>query len=149
MFNTSFTNLSLNWARSIQPSTLHPTSWRTSFIISSNLRLRVASGIFSPPRIVNEGVQIRKYWSHLTAVHRGNTLRRNMLLFPPPQNQGKWSARFYVVKPVSKHLSNIRAAAEEAEPPNFRNKIIPNYGPLRKTWLYSRSYFYQLYRFIF
>jgi hypothetical protein len=52
----------------------------------------------------------------------GIMIRRNMLLFPPPQNEGKGSARFDVVKPVSKHLSNIRAAVEEAEPLTFRNR---------------------------
>ena len=58
-------------------------------------------------------------------------IRRNMFLFPPPKNEGKWSARIDVVKPVSKHLSNIRAAAEEAEPLTFRN-IQTELQPIKK-----------------
>jgi hypothetical protein len=94
-------------------------------------------------------IQISKYVSHLAAVHGGKMIRRNLLLFPPPQNEGSWSARIDVVRPVSKHLSNIWAAVEEAVPLTFRNRYTQNYSPLRNNWLCSSSCFYQLYRIKF
>ena len=48
-FITAFTSarrLSLSWARSIQSMPSHPTSWRSSLILSSHLRLGLPSGLF-------------------------------------------------------------------------------------------------------
>jgi len=45
-FITAFTSahqLSLSWARSIQPILQHPTSWRSVFVLSSHLRLGLSS----------------------------------------------------------------------------------------------------------
>jgi hypothetical protein len=56
-FITAFTiarHLSLPWARSILPMPPHPTSWRSTLILSSHLRLGLPSGLFPsappPPR---------------------------------------------------------------------------------------------------
>jgi len=48
-FITAFTSaryLSLTWASSIHSMSPHPTSWRSISILSSHLRLGVASGLF-------------------------------------------------------------------------------------------------------
>ena len=45
---TSARHLSLSWVSSIQPITLHPTSWRSILILSSHLRLGLPSGLFPP-----------------------------------------------------------------------------------------------------
>jgi hypothetical protein len=47
-FITAFTStrhLSLSWASSIQSITPHPTSWRSTLILSSHLRLGLPSGV--------------------------------------------------------------------------------------------------------
>ena len=43
---TSFRNLSLSWASSIQSIPPHPTSWRSILILSSHLRLGLPCGLF-------------------------------------------------------------------------------------------------------
>ena len=43
---TSFRQLSLSWASSIQSKTPHPTYWRSILILSSRLRLCLPSGLF-------------------------------------------------------------------------------------------------------
>ena len=43
---TSDRHLSLSWANSIQSPQLPPTSWRPILILSSNLRLGLANGLF-------------------------------------------------------------------------------------------------------
>jgi len=43
---TSARHLSLSWANSIQSSQPPPTSWRSILILSSHLRLGLASGLF-------------------------------------------------------------------------------------------------------
>ena len=43
---TTARHLSLSWARSIQSMPPHPTSWRSSLILSSYLSLGLPSGIF-------------------------------------------------------------------------------------------------------
>jgi len=43
---TSARHLSLSSARSIQPIPPHPTSWRSTLILSSHLRLGLPSGLF-------------------------------------------------------------------------------------------------------
>jgi len=43
---TSARHLSLSWARSIQCMFPHPTSWRTTLILSSHLRLCLPSAVF-------------------------------------------------------------------------------------------------------
>ena len=43
---TSVRHLSLSWASSIQSIYPHPTSWRSSLILSTHLRLGLPSGIF-------------------------------------------------------------------------------------------------------
>ena len=48
-FITAFTSarhLSLSWATSIQSIPPHPTSWRSTLILSSHLRLGLPSGLF-------------------------------------------------------------------------------------------------------
>ena len=48
-FITAFTSachLSLSWASSIQSLPLHPTSWRSTLILSSHLLLGLPSGLF-------------------------------------------------------------------------------------------------------
>ena len=50
-FITTFTSarlLSLSWATSIQSIPLHPTSWRSSWILPSHLCLDLPSGLFPP-----------------------------------------------------------------------------------------------------
>ena len=42
---TSVRHLSLPWAKSIQSITLHPTSWRSTWILSSHLCLGLPSGL--------------------------------------------------------------------------------------------------------
>ena len=43
---TSFRHLSLSWASPIQSIYPHPTSWRSSLILSTHLRLGIPSGLF-------------------------------------------------------------------------------------------------------
>ena len=43
---TSVRHLSLSWARPIQSTYPHPTSWRSTLILSTNLRLGLPSGLF-------------------------------------------------------------------------------------------------------
>ena len=43
---TSVRHLSLSWARPIQSIYPHPTSWRSSLILSNHLRLGLPSGFF-------------------------------------------------------------------------------------------------------
>ena len=48
-FITAFTNarhLSLSWAKSIQSTPPHPTSWRSILILSSHLHLGLPTGLF-------------------------------------------------------------------------------------------------------
>ena len=60
MFIAEFTrplHLSLSWARSIQSIPHHSTSWRFILILSSHLRLGLASGLFHlvfPTKTLNE-----------------------------------------------------------------------------------------------
>ena len=43
---TSVRHLSLSWARPIQSTCPHPTSWRSILILSTHLRLGLPSGLF-------------------------------------------------------------------------------------------------------
>ena len=43
---TSVRHLSLSWARPIQSTYPHPTSWRSILILSTHLRLGLPSGLF-------------------------------------------------------------------------------------------------------
>ena len=43
---TSVRHLSLSWANPIQSTYPHPTSWRSSLILSTHLRLGLPSGLF-------------------------------------------------------------------------------------------------------
>ena len=43
---TSFRHLSLSWASPIQSKYPHPTSWRSSLILSTHLRLGLPGGLF-------------------------------------------------------------------------------------------------------